>query len=391
MVRTTFTTITPLPPGISREVVVNFLHDHLEMIDLNPLIKERHSIPPPASSPPEEHRCVWYSLTDRIDYLPGGVVSGQVSYTCAFNDLPEGLQTHCYAPMGLDIRDRWSVGGSMPGEPPQPVELGLNAPASGLYLREDVDMRCNVLMAGFVKKTLKKSHGSLVGRLSAKAHLVSANQSRQSMAGSTPSILQSPTPASIRSDSSGVPPIGPLLPPSTGNHQGVVPGLATPPPLHHHQQQQQYQQQQQQPYQDQERYQQLQYQERPLPQHQHQYSQHSQHSQHQQPQYQQQPQPQSPPAPHGNASGLNHELPQQANGGLELPSDGPGASTQEGGLRYSGTVYEGSSKPNDYDEFSSTNPYEKADSPWEEQQTNGAYPAPLKVQQDRRVRPAELE
>ncbi|KPM44353.1 hypothetical protein AK830_g2221 [Neonectria ditissima] len=381
MVRTTFTTITPLPPSISREVVVDFLHDHLEMIDLNPLIKERHSIPPPASSPPEEHRCVWYSLTDRIDYLPGGVVSGQVSYTCAFNDLPEGLQTHCYAPMGLDIRDRWSVGGSLPGEPPQPVELGLNAPASGLYLREDVDMRCNVLMAGFVKKTLKKSHGSLVGRLSAKAHLVSANQSRQSMAGSTPSVLQSPTPASIRSDSSGVPPMGPLLPPSTGNHQGVVPGLTTPPPLHHHQQQQQYQQQQQQPYQDQEQYQQQQ-----QPQYHNSQVQHPQYQQHSHQQHQQQPL-----APLGNAPGPHHGLPQQANGGLELPTDGASASTREGGLRYSGTVYNGHSKPHDYDEFSSTNPYDKVDPPREEEQPNGAYPAPLKVQQGRHARPAELE
>ncbi|KAH7017274.1 hypothetical protein EDB80DRAFT_564449 [Ilyonectria destructans] len=337
MARTTFTTITPLPPNVPRQVVIDFLHDHLEMIDLNPLIKERHAISPPPNSPPEEHRCVWYSLTDRIDYLPGGVVSGQVSYTCAFNDLPDGLQTHCYAPMGLDIRDRWSVGGSLPGEPVEPVELGLNAPLSGLYLREDVDLRCNMLMAAFVKKTLKKAHGSVVDRLAAKAQIVSTNQSRQSVAMSAPSALQSPsilpspTPASIRSDSSGVPSMGPLLPPSTGNHQGLVPGLATPPPTL---------------------------------------------------------------APYGNSSAPYLVAPPETNGSLDLPDDFPGATSQQGGLRHSGTVYRGTSKPHDYDEFPSMNPYEKIDSSREENpapELNGAYPAPLKVQHDRRARPAELQ
>ncbi|KAK2011324.1 hypothetical protein LZ32DRAFT_339183 [Colletotrichum eremochloae] len=172
--RSTFTTITPLPAGITREAVLSFLHNHLEMIDLNPLIKERHIIPAPAHAPPEEHACIWYSLTDEISYLPGGMVTGNVSYTCCFHDLPTGLQTHCYAPMGLEIRDKWTVAGCLPGEPVEPVELGLGAPQTGLYIREDVDMRCNVFTSSFVKKTIKKSHGLLVNRIKSKAHQASA-------------------------------------------------------------------------------------------------------------------------------------------------------------------------------------------------------------------------
>ena len=98
--RTKFTTITPLPAGISREVVVEFLHDHEEMIDLNPLVKERHPIQPPSHAEQDELNCVWYSLTDKISYI-GDLYTGDVTYTCAFNDLPNGLQTHCYAPAGL--------------------------------------------------------------------------------------------------------------------------------------------------------------------------------------------------------------------------------------------------------------------------------------------------
>ncbi|CAI4210660.1 unnamed protein product [Parascedosporium putredinis] len=160
--RTVFTTITPLPAGITREIAVAFLQDHLRMIDLNPLVIARHPISCPANAPPDEHHCSWYSLTDSISYLPGGKVTGQVSYTAAFNNVSRGVQTHVYAPMGLNIRETWTVGGTLPGEPSEPVELGLGAPQTGLYVREDVDMRCNVLMASFVKKTLKKAHSSLV-------------------------------------------------------------------------------------------------------------------------------------------------------------------------------------------------------------------------------------
>jgi len=86
--------------------------------------------------------------------------------------LANGLQTHCFAPAGLDIKGKWTVGGSEAGEPNEPSELGLGLPKRGLWLREDVDMRCNILMIGFVKKTLKKSHATLVARLVQKAHIV---------------------------------------------------------------------------------------------------------------------------------------------------------------------------------------------------------------------------
>ncbi|KAK5660239.1 hypothetical protein OQA88_12775 [Cercophora sp. LCS_1] len=171
--RTRFTTISPLPPNISRDIVLEFLHDHQEMIDLNPLVKERHPIAPPPHCPPDELSCVWYSLTDKISYLPGDLITGDVTYTCAFTDLKNGLQTHCYAPAGLRIRDRWTLNGSLPDEEPEPAEPGIGAPRTGLYIREDVDMKCNVILTTFVKRTLKKSHALLIDRLKAKAEILS--------------------------------------------------------------------------------------------------------------------------------------------------------------------------------------------------------------------------
>jgi hypothetical protein len=242
--RTVFTTISPLPAGITREVVIDFLHNHLEMIDLNPLVKERHPIKPPAHATPEEFHCIWYSLTDKVSYLPGGLAAGDVSYTCAFHDLANGLQTHCYAPMGLDIRDKWTLGGSLPGEPVEAVELGIGAPLTGLYIREDIDMRCNLLMSAFVKKTLKKAHGTLVDRLKVKAQIATAAElnHRMSISHSVTSSAgswQSQTPPLTHQNSFPTPMANPphfphqSHPGSGGYLQGQQPGRRGSPPYQH--------------------------------------------------------------------------------------------------------------------------------------------------------------
>ncbi|OAT13091.1 hypothetical protein, variant 2 [Blastomyces gilchristii SLH14081] len=174
--RIIFTTVTPLPPHIPRNIVIETLHAHNEMIELNPLVIRHGRCKAPPNAPPDEFHCTWYQLTDKIHYLPGGIIRGNVTYKACFHDLPRGLQTHIYAPTGLDIRNRWAVCGNMPGEPREPVELGLtNVPREGLFLREDVDMRCNIFAASFVKKTLKEAHAVLVERLIMKADLLKGN------------------------------------------------------------------------------------------------------------------------------------------------------------------------------------------------------------------------
>lgn len=144
------------------------------MIDLNPSHEAREPIKPPPEATPEEYHCKWYQITDKVSYLPAGMVTGKVHFKACFHDLPQGLQTHVYAPMGLDIKEKWTLGGNLPGEPVQPVEIGVGAPISGLYLREDVEMKCNFLMTKFVKKTLKDALATLVARLVVKSQLVEA-------------------------------------------------------------------------------------------------------------------------------------------------------------------------------------------------------------------------
>lgn len=170
-----FTTMTPLPAGITRKSVLDMYKDHLAMIDLNPLVVERYKCKPPTYAPTSEYYATWYTIKDKVSYLPGGLATGSVSYHAVFHDFPDCLETHVYAPLGLDIRAKWSVGGSLPGEPRELANHGVNAPRTGLYIREEVKMTCSSLLLSFVKKTFKDSHSHLVEKLVEKAHILESN------------------------------------------------------------------------------------------------------------------------------------------------------------------------------------------------------------------------
>lgn len=178
--RSLYTIVTPLPPTISRETAVAVLHNHTEMIELNPLVINHVKCKPPPTAPADEFHCIWYELTDKITYLPG--VKGTVNYKACFHDLPRSIQTHVYAPAGLEIKEKWSIGGNEPHEEREVIEIGmagLGVPRDGLYLREDVDMKCNLFLTNFVKKTLRRAHEVLVERLVIKADLADDKRVRE--------------------------------------------------------------------------------------------------------------------------------------------------------------------------------------------------------------------
>lgn len=154
--------------------------------DLNPAHESRERIPAPPEASPEEYHCIWYAITDKISYFPG--YKGKISFNAVFHDLANGLQTHVYAPMGLDIKERWTIGGNAPGEPVQPAEIGIGAPVSGLYLREDVEIKCNFMLTKFVRKQLKDALATLVARLLVKSQLQEAVENNKRLTSSTGSI-----------------------------------------------------------------------------------------------------------------------------------------------------------------------------------------------------------
>lgn len=172
--RTTYVHITPIPSFIPRQLAIDFLHSHGEIIELNPLVTGHVPIKAPRDAPADEFYSTWYEISQRIQYVPGlgRIGSGSIKFRGVFHDLPFGLQTHTYAPAGVDLRNKWQICGNQPGEPPEPRELGSAAPPEGLYIREDVEIRCNVAMASFVKKEMKAAAKVMVERLVKKAELL---------------------------------------------------------------------------------------------------------------------------------------------------------------------------------------------------------------------------
>jgi hypothetical protein len=168
--RTVYTKISPLPSHIPRQLALDMLHSHSEMIKINPLVTGVKAIDAPRDAAADEFFAQWYEITEIITW--GFGFKKKIAFKGVFYDLPNGLQTHTYAPMGVDLRNKWTVRGNQPGEPKEPRELGVETPLEGLYLREDVEIECNYALTGFVKKEMKAAANVMVDRLTRKAELL---------------------------------------------------------------------------------------------------------------------------------------------------------------------------------------------------------------------------
>ncbi|KAI1386808.1 uncharacterized protein F4822DRAFT_411299 [Hypoxylon trugodes] len=227
-----YTVITPIPTFIPRQLAIDILHSHGEVITLNPLVLEYKQIKAPRDAASDEYFSTWYEIHERIQYIPGmgKLGSGKITFNGCFHDLPWGLQTHIYAPMGVDLRNKYRIGGNQPGvEPPEQQEIGLaalGAPKDGLYLREDIEIRCNITMVGMVKAQMKAASKDMVERIIKKAELLDAgvlqamiedgkmktfNPNDSTYAGSVGGGLKSP-PMSSPPGSPYQPPMSPSIP-----------------------------------------------------------------------------------------------------------------------------------------------------------------------------------
>ncbi|KAI1171170.1 hypothetical protein F4777DRAFT_69222 [Nemania sp. FL0916] len=173
-----YTIITPIPSFIPRQLAIDILHSHAEVITLNPLVLSHKQITAPRDAAADEFFSTWYEITERVQFVPGmgKLGSGKISFNACFHDLPWGLQTHVYAPLNIDLRNKYRIGGNQPGvEAPEPPEIGLaelGVPKDGLYLREDIEIRCNIAMVGTVKAQMKASSKEMVDRIIKKAELL---------------------------------------------------------------------------------------------------------------------------------------------------------------------------------------------------------------------------
>ncbi|KAL2817519.1 hypothetical protein BDW59DRAFT_132508 [Aspergillus cavernicola] len=173
----TYTVTTPIPTHVPRELALDILHSHGEIITLNPLVLSHNAIKAPRDASADEYYSTWYEITERVQYIPGvgKFGSGKISFKGCFHDEPWGIRTHTLAPMGIDLRTAYRVVGNQPGEPPDPNNHGnISVPQQGLYLHQDVVIECNVTLISFVRGQMKASTKVLVDRFIKKAELLGA-------------------------------------------------------------------------------------------------------------------------------------------------------------------------------------------------------------------------
>jgi len=176
-----FTTCVPIPAFIPRQLAIEVLHNHAEVITANPLVIEHRPRTPPNHASSDEVHSTWYDVVERIQYLPGlgKVGSGKITFPACFHDMPWGLQTHVCAPMGVDLRVAYRVEGEQQGvEPMEPRELGLaelGAPPEGLYLRADVEFKASLAFSSFVRSQTRTALGIMVDRVVKKAERMDAS------------------------------------------------------------------------------------------------------------------------------------------------------------------------------------------------------------------------
>lgn len=172
-----YISITPIPSSVPRQLALDILHSHGEIITLNPLVLSYHPITAPRDAAADEYYSTWYEIIERVQYLPGlgKLGAGKISFKGCFHNTPWGLQTHTFVPLGIDIRSKWRIAGNQPNEPRQPKEFLVDGePENGLYLREDIQIECNLTLISFVKSQMKAASKVLVERLMKKAELLDA-------------------------------------------------------------------------------------------------------------------------------------------------------------------------------------------------------------------------
>lgn len=88
--RVVYTKITPLPYNVPRQLAVELLHSHSEVIELNPLVTGVKEIQAPRDAPSDEYFSTWYEISEIITWGFGfrkkinfkGCFHDQVSSKC---------------------------------------------------------------------------------------------------------------------------------------------------------------------------------------------------------------------------------------------------------------------------------------------------------------------
>lgn len=82
--RVVYTKITPLPYNVPRQLAIELLHSHSEVIELNPLVTGVKEIQAPRDAHSEEYFSTWYEIQEIITW--GFGFKKKISFKGCFHD-----------------------------------------------------------------------------------------------------------------------------------------------------------------------------------------------------------------------------------------------------------------------------------------------------------------
>jgi hypothetical protein len=141
----------PLPVSVSSARALSILHEHSNIITLSPLVVDHHALPAIDNS--AGSLSITYSITDRIDYLPLGLYSGNVTVMAEFTNQDDGVSTTRHAPLGFIIKERWII-----------REISENSaykPATNEIVL-DVELIAGPLVLPLFKSMMEKNHNGYI-------------------------------------------------------------------------------------------------------------------------------------------------------------------------------------------------------------------------------------
>ncbi|KAK0707851.1 hypothetical protein B0H67DRAFT_323661 [Lasiosphaeris hirsuta] len=105
-----YTLSKPLPRGIPSQEAISHLQNPLNVFALSDIIISHKQLPQPEHPPGSiKAKTASYEITDAVSYLPLGLWNSTVSVTMDFTNLTDGVTIVKHAPLGLTIREWWTV------------------------------------------------------------------------------------------------------------------------------------------------------------------------------------------------------------------------------------------------------------------------------------------
>lgn len=142
MFETTFSHMSEseIPSSSPPEVVIKLMHDFGIITRLNPDCKDYQLVNQLSDDTWE------YKVEDYLAFIPKKLWSGGVFYTAIYQIVQDGCDITVKAPGGFTSINHWRLIRTNDGR---------------MYVRITSNAKCNKTFAGFVKKFLENSHGTL--------------------------------------------------------------------------------------------------------------------------------------------------------------------------------------------------------------------------------------